>query len=165
MAGGAEKRFPIGRLDRCGLARWWPTWLAAGGLALVANLLSPSYFPARSAGGLVLLVPFQAIVVGLAEDLLWRGLIQPALNAVLSPPRRKGLRLGTVLASIGFGVSHLVNLTHQPVSAALEQVVFATAVGLVLGCRYDTSVNLWGAVILHNALEAMAVAVPLLLVR
>ncbi len=110
-------------------------------------------------------MPFQAIVVGLAEDLLWRGLIQPALNAVLSPPRRKGLRLGTVLASIGFGVSHLVNLTHQPVSAALEQVVFATAVGLVLGCRYDTSVNLWGAVILHNALEAMAVAVPLLLVR
>lgn len=32
------RRVPIGRLNRRGLARWWPTWLAVGGLVLVASL-------------------------------------------------------------------------------------------------------------------------------
>lgn len=62
-------------------------------------------------------------------------------------------------------MSHLANLTHQPVRTTLEQVVFAAAVGPVLGYRYDTTGNLWGAVLLHSAIDAMAVVVPLLLVR
>jgi membrane protease YdiL (CAAX protease family) len=71
------------------------------------------------------------------------------------------LRLGTVLAAVAFGLSHLVNLTYQPIGTTAEQVLIAIVIGLVIGVVYDRTRNLIGAAVLHGLLDFSGTALPL----
>ncbi|HXM72649.1 MAG TPA: type II CAAX endopeptidase family protein [Candidatus Dormibacteraeota bacterium] len=158
------RRFPVGSLARRELLPWSVLWL----LAVVGNLLqafsSPPNVvrlpaPAMLAAELLLL----ALVVGPSEELIFRGLIQTGINGSLhSQVRVLGwpLRLGTLLAAVGFGLWHLVNLTYQGLGPTLEQVLVATLIGLVIGVVYDRTRNLIGAAILHSLLDLTGTVMP-----
>ncbi len=99
-----------------------------------------------STGGFV----FELTAPGLGEEFLWRGLIQTGLNTSLPYrlPILGGVGVGTILASLGFGATHLGN--GGPHSLMILQVCSATVGGLILGIGYERTNNIWGAVIVHN---------------
>jgi|GEM_PF-2711105 len=157
------RRFPVGRLSCQSLRGWFRPWLVVGGLDLLLTLASPGP-PLRQA--VLPTLAFQGVVVGPAEEFLFRGLMQTALNhAMPRPGPPLGLRRGTLWAALAFGLLHLGNLWYQPLGVTLEQGLFAFVVGLVLGHFYDRTRNLWGAAMLHNLLDLLSVAVPLMLAR
>ncbi len=155
------RRFPLGRLSRQGLSGWFRPWILVGTLYLVLVLLSPGP-PAHHA--IVSLLIFQGVVVGPTEELLFRGLIQTAMNhSIMASPVWGSLRLGTIGTALVFGLAHVGNLWYQPLSLTIGQASFAFVIGLILGHYYDRTQNLWGAAILHNLIDLLSVAVPLII--
>ena len=116
---------------------------------------------------------FLAFVVGPTEELLFRGLIQTALNgphpAPLrgrgnGPARGEGWRVqrGTVIGAILFGLFHLINLAYQSVGSTLQQVLTAFVIGLFFGVLYDRTRNLVGASFAHSVADLSGTAIPLI---
>jgi uncharacterized protein len=106
---------------------------------------------------------FLGLVVGPTDELLFRGLVQTGINGSISASLLVGgwpLRLGTAIAAVRFGLSHLVNLTYQSISTTSEQVVVGTVIGLVIGVVYDRTRNLVGAAVLHSLLDLAGTALP-----
>lgn len=153
--------------DGTPLRGWFPVWAIVGGIALVVNIVTPSSVGHTSLPSLIALVVFSIIFVGPSQEFLFHGLIQTALNDAIgrARPARRRIRYGTVLTALLFGLSHLINLSQQPLSATLLQVAFASAIGLVLGQVHDLTKNIWGAAILHDMSDGLAVIVPLFLGR
>jgi membrane protease YdiL (CAAX protease family) len=160
------RRFPVGKLARRELLPWSVLCL----LAVVGNAIQAFLSPpqAADARGLPLLIAELALlllVVGPSEELLFRGLIQTGINGSLSAELKLWgwpLRLGTVLAAVAFGLSHLVNLTYQSIGGTAEQVLIAIVIGLVIGVVYDRTHNLIGAAVLHGLLDFSGAALPLI---
>jgi membrane protease YdiL (CAAX protease family) len=160
-----RRRFPVGKLARREL---WP-WSVLCLLAVVGNAIQAFVSPPQEAHlpPLSLLIAELAlllVVVGPAEELLFRGLVQTGINGSVSAELRLlgwPLRLGTVLAAVAFGLSHLVNLTYQPIGTTAEQVLIAIVIGLVIGVVYDRTRNLIGAAVLHGLLDFSGTALPL----
>lgn len=105
--------------------------LTPGVFAFFDDLVFPLV---RRASFLELLVA--AALAGLAEELLFRGLLQP--------------RLGLVPASLVFG------LVHGPSLALLPLGLWASAVGLFFGLLYQTTGNLAPPVLVHAFYDAVA---------
>ena len=105
--------------------------------------------------------PLLAFIVRPTEELLFRGLIQTALNG---PARDEGWRVqrGTVVGAILFGLYHLINLAYQSPGATLQQVLTAFVIGLVFGVLYDRTRNLVGASLAHSVADFSGTAIPLL---
>ena len=169
---GLRRRFPIGKFNWKGLGSWWRCWLVVTLLALLTAWLGVANDELvgknlRTAIGFLI---DSGLIVGLAEELAFRGVIQTSLNTSL--PQTIQLftwhfRLGTVLAALLFGVWHYGNFLNGPLTlenfvATSLQVLFATTFGLLLGQYYDKTGNLWGAIILHNANDFINALVPLL---
>lgn len=80
-------------------------------------------------------VPALALLAGLGEEVLFRGVIQTALVQGTSP------MIGVVLASLLFGVVHWVTFAY---------FLLATAMGLYLGLLYHLTGNLMVVVLVHS---------------
>jgi membrane protease YdiL (CAAX protease family) len=160
-----RRRFPIGRLSSRELLPWYALWLlAVVGNAVQAVSSPPNAVTLPAAPLLAAHLVFLALIVGPTEELLFRGLVQTGVNASLPGEVRVlgwPLRAGTVLATFGFGLWHLVNLTYQPIGPTVGQVLSATVVGLVIGVVYDRTRNLIGAAILHSLIDFSGTAFPL----
>ncbi|MEL6325744.1 MAG: CPBP family intramembrane glutamic endopeptidase [Cyanobacteria bacterium J06626_23] len=74
------------------------------------------------------------LLPGLSEELLFRGVMLPALG--LTP-------LGLIVSSLCFGVLHLSGIRQWP------YVVWATVIGLVLGGSAIATGNLWVPMVAH----------------
>lgn len=158
-----RQRFSIGRFTGGSLRGWLLPWIIVGGLNLVLDLQGAGLVVHRD---VLAWIVFEGLVVGVAEEWLFRGLIQTTLNRVIGGAGVLGrLRWGTIIAALIFGLSHLGNLTVQPLGETLQQGMFATIIGVILGHYYDRTQNLWGAAILHNVIDVTNVAVPLLLLH
>lgn len=165
-----RRRFPIGRLSFHGMRGWYRLWLVWAALVALTTFSQPPHpHAALSVANLVGMLTFQAILVGPSEEFLFRGLIQSALNNVprfgsrAIPFARARLRLGTVYAALVFGLLHLVGLLQHPFTFVLPTAAFAFVFGLVAGHYYDRTGNLWGASILHDISDFIALGLPLLL--
>ena len=82
-----------------------------------------------------------AVLAGLGEELLFRGVIQQALQQWLGP------WTGLLLASLVFGAAHWVSRAYM---------VFACLMGLYLGLLYWLSGDLLLAVIVHALYDFLA---------
>ena len=81
---------------------------------------------------LVLLL-FACLMVGFAEEYLFRGLLQPLFLKKFGS-RQNGIFLSILLTSVLFGVFHLINLVkNDNVGQVLVQVVFAMFIGFFFG--------------------------------
>lgn len=81
----------------------------------------------------LLLLFFACLMVGFAEEFLFRGVLQALfLNKYFS--YKNGLLVSILIPAIIFGLFHLINLTNNDnVLAVLIQVVFATFIGFFFG--------------------------------
>jgi membrane protease YdiL (CAAX protease family) len=159
-----RRRFPVGTSVRRELLPWSVLWLlAVSGNAAQAFASPPHAIQLPAPPLLAADLVFLALVVGPTEELLFRGLVQTGINGSISASLQLGgwpLRLGTVIAAVLFGLSHLVNLVYQPISTTSEQVLIGTVIGLVIGVVYDRTRNLVGAAVLHGLLDLTGTALP-----
>ena len=140
------RHFPIGTVNDRQLRPWYLLAVGLVAVSAIETLVSPPG-------------------AGPTEELLFRGLIQTALNGSMTAElrlRRWSVRGGTVLGALMFGVFHLVNLAYQPLGATLQQASAAVILGLLFGVLYDRTRNLIGASLAHGAGDFSATAIPLL---
>ena len=83
-------------------------------------------------GGLELFIPslLIALSAGIFEEFLVRGLFLSGFLNLFQNNSFK-LLLTSLISSILFGLLHLINLIHNPVNAILQQVLYATILGLI----------------------------------
>jgi len=81
----------------------------------------------------LMLLLFACLMVGFAEEYLFRGLLQPLFLKKYSS-RKNGILISILLTSMFFGFFHLINLTNNDnVGQVLVQVVFAMFIGFFFG--------------------------------
>jgi len=150
-----RRRFPIGGLRWSDLRGWvWPGTFAISFMLAMAVGITLAGLGAGLRQAMVISPAgfiFELTAPGLGEEFLWRGLIQTGLNTSLPYrlPLFGGVGVGTILAALGFGATHLGN-GGQPHVLTILQVCSATVGGLILGIGYERTNNIWGAVIVHN---------------
>lgn len=86
-----------------------------------------------------------SLLAGLGEEMLFRGVIQNALQARIHPPF--GTWVGWLLSSFLFGAAHAVSATYA---------VLATLIGLYLGRLWIETGNLLVPVVAHAAYDFLA---------
>lgn len=85
------------------------------------------------------------VFIALAEELVFRGLLLPLS---LSLTHQHGF-WAVIISSVGFGVAHIVNLAHMPLSLVLLQLILVVASGILWGTVYLTTHNLSLTILLH----------------
>ncbi|MGQ9575702.1 MAG: lysostaphin resistance A-like protein [Thermoguttaceae bacterium] len=86
-----------------------------------------------------------SLLAGLGEEMLFRGVIQNALQARIGPPF--GTWVGWLLSSFLFGAAHAVSATYA---------ILATLIGLYLGRLWIETGNLLVPVVAHAAYDFLA---------
>lgn len=103
-------------------------------------------------------IPFyimHMILIGVTEEVLFRGILQNACHDFFGEDTRKKVMLGIIVASAMFGMTHFINLLSGGsfVSVAV-QAVSSIAAGVIFGiCYYRSGKNLWVCIILHALLD------------
>jgi membrane protease YdiL (CAAX protease family) len=161
------RRFPVGGLNQRQLRPWYIVALVLVAANVAGTFASPpaARLHLPNLPTLIADLVFVAFVVGPTEELLFRGLIQTALNGSIHArlsPRGWRLELGTVIGAIVFGLFHFINLGYQSLPATLQQVVTSIVIGLVFGVLYDRTRNLVGASLAHSLADLSGTAIPLL---
>jgi hypothetical protein len=99
------------------------------------------------------------IFVGIAEETLYRGMVQTYLMKHLNGQIRIikwDFKLGTLIAAVLFGCSHLCALSLQPYPLVISNVISTTIGGLILGYLYQQTNSLIGPIIAHNLSNGLA---------
>lgn len=105
-------------------------------------------------GGFGLFLPslLVALSAGIFEEFLVRGLFFSGILNLFQNNRFK-LILTSLISSAIFGLLHLVNIIHSPVQAVLQQVFYATVIGLVFAIIRITANSLWLPVLIHALID------------
>lgn len=106
---------------------------------------------------LLVLIPVFLLIVGPAEELLFRGVIQKYLREVFSP---RGAIVG---AGLLFGSIHVFALVGSTNLGTVVSLVIITVVGLALGWLYERTGSLPAAMLAHGAYNALIAASALAL--
>lgn len=89
------------------------------------------------------------ILIGMAEELLCRGLISTTLLAYFGTGR-KGILKAALLSSLLFGCMHLTNFTGGDPTGVLMQVIYTFGTGVLFCAIYFRSGNIWFLVLIHS---------------
>ena len=95
-----------------------------------------------------------ALIVAIAEEMAYRG--QILIQSIRWTKSKNPYLFGLFLSSFLFSISHLVNLSSQPVKATIIQVITTFSVGLILGIIYLTSGNFFFPVMIHFLIDFSA---------
>ena len=92
------------------------------------------------------------ILVGVAEELVFRGIIAQTLLEHFGTSRA-GIWKACLLSGLFFGGAHLTNILSSAPFGVLMQCVFAASLGVMLAAIYFRTGNLWVTVFLHGAMD------------
>ena len=92
------------------------------------------------------------ILVGVAEELVFRGIIAQTLLERYGTARA-GVWKACLVSGVLFGAAHLSNLLGSAPFGVLMQCVFAASLGVMLAAIYFRTGNLWVTVFLHSAMD------------
>lgn len=106
---------------------------------------------------LLFLIPVFLLVVGPAEELLFRGVIQKYLREVVSP------WAAIVGAGLLFGSIHVFALVGSTNLGTVVALVVITVVGFALGWLYERTGSLVAAMLAHGSYNALIAASALVL--
>lgn len=101
----------------------------------------------------------QMLLVGLAEEVLFRGFLQNRLYKIFGSDTYKGVMLTAMITGAVFGAMHIVNAYQPEISfrAALIQALVNIPLGMIFSAIYHRSgKNLWFSILLHAAIDAMS---------
>lgn len=104
--------------------------------------------------GFSFLAMVTALVVAIAEEMAYRG--QILIQSIRWTKSKNSYLFGLLLSSFLFAVSHLANLSSQPIKATIFQVITTFSVGLILGVIYLTSGNFFFPVMIHFLIDFSA---------
>lgn len=93
------------------------------------------------------------ILVGAAEELVFRGIIAQTLLERYGTARA-GVWKACLVSGVLFGAAHLSNLLGSAPFGVLMQCVFAGSLGVLFAAIYFRTGNLWVLVFLHGAQDA-----------
>lgn len=93
------------------------------------------------------------ILVGVAEELVFRGIIAQTLLERYGTARA-GVWKACLVSGVLFGAAHLSNLLGSEPFGVLMQCVFAGSLGVLFAAIYFRTGNLWVLVFLHGAQDA-----------
>ncbi len=117
-------------------------------IAAAANSL-PDLAP-ESAARLVAMMLFGALMIGLSEELMVRGVLFDLLDGAREP------LFAVVVSALLFGLGHISNflVNGQPLSITLGQVGYATGLGLAFAVARSASGTLVPLVLIHALFDA-----------
>lgn len=98
------------------------------------------------------------ILVGVAEEMLFRGVIAQTLLEHYGTSR-KGIWKACAVSGALFGAAHLSNLLSSEPFGVLMQCVFAAALGILFAAIYFRTANLWVVVFLHAAMDVTSMLI------
>lgn len=93
------------------------------------------------------------ILVGVAEELVFRGIIAQTLLERYGTARA-GVWKACLVSGALFGAAHLSNLLGSAPFGVLMQCVFAGSLGVLFAAIYFRTGNLWVLIFLHGAQDA-----------
>ena len=132
---------------------------------VTGNLESQATY-ARTVTNVVGMLSFQWVFVGIFEEPLARGLAQTRLMSELRGTVelfRWSFHVGTIVASVLFGVGHVVPYVFFGQSWLFLgiEVFFATSFGLLAGYVYQETRCLAGPIVMHNIVDGLLHTVAL----
>ena len=98
------------------------------------------------------------ILVGVAEELVFRGIIAQTLLERYGTARA-GVWKACLVSGVLFGAAHLTNILSSAPFGVLMQCVFAASLGVMLAAIYFRTGNLWVTVFLHSAMDIAAMLI------
>lgn len=98
------------------------------------------------------------ILVGVAEEVLFRGVIAQTLLEHFGTSRA-GVWKACLLSGVLFGAAHLSNLIGSAPLGVLMQCVFAASLGTLYTAIYYRTGNLWVTVFLHAGMDITSMLV------
>ncbi len=119
-----------------------------------------------NAGGILGNMMFQWVIVGMAEETMFRGLIQTYLMNNLGGHIEilgHELHIGTVIGAIFWGIFHFINILVMPLGPVVFFVVLTTIAGLLMGYAYQETGSLLTTMIVHNTIFGVPLTVGYLL--
>lgn len=133
--------------------RFWYLNLIPAYLIIIALLgLSAQDLSTIAPTNLILLL-LGCLMVGFAEEYMFRGLLQPLFLKKYGS-RKNGIFISILLTSVFFGVFHLLNLfKNENVEQVLIQVVFAMFIGFFFGVLVLKTNKLIPVVITHGLIN------------
>jgi len=158
-----KKHFSIGKLSGKTIQQWLPSWIILLAIAipittfetlLLHEKVSLAGFTSFS---IVMNLLFVSVLVGISEEFVFRGQVQTGLNNSLKKTLKVGkgsIRLGTIFTALAFAVLHFSDISS---------IAFAFVFAILVGYFYDKTNNIWGAVIIHNIVDLLAIIIPILL--
>lgn len=101
-----------------------------------------------------LIVLFTALSAGLAEEAIFRGLLQGAFSKLFQKSSHTFL-IASIFSSILFGMVHLTNIfsVHQSVAVSLQQVITAFAIGISFAAIRTFTGGITTTVIIHTLFD------------
>lgn len=102
---------------------------------------NPEYF--------LYLIPISLLLVGPGEELVFRGVVQGVFK------RAYGVVPGILIASLFFGVSHVIALLGQGLGGIVTYLAIAGILGIVLGTVYELTDNIVVPAVIHGAWNAI----------
>ena len=153
-----KRMFGLGLLFGLIMSSRYISQIARGGPVEVPQPVSPASFLGN--------MTFQWIVVGVAEETMFRGLIQTYLMDNLSGQVNMlghELHIGTVIGAVFWGLFHFINALVMPLGSVVFFVVLTTFAGLLMGYAYQQTRSLLTTIIVHNTLFGVPLTIGYLL--
>ncbi len=88
------------------------------------------------------------VFIGIAEEFLCRGWLQNEFIERFSDDKKSVIK-SIMLASLVFGVMHIINALGQSLFETILQIINAVSLGMLLGSIYYKSKNIWSVIFLH----------------
>lgn len=131
--------------------------LFAGGIIFVACFIimlgvATGLIPVTAKASDITIYILQMLLVGVAEEVLFRGILQNSVMDYIGYDTVGKIRLAIIISGVIFGLVHLSNATLPGVSfgAAMQQAISVIPVGIIFGAIYYRSKkNIWTVIILH----------------
>lgn len=131
--------------------------LALIGYTAFTTMASRPDLPLRPLGE-ILLFFLNMILVGIAEETLFRGVIAQTLLEHYGASRA-GIWKACILSGVLFGAAHLSNLAGAAAFGVLMQSIFAAALGTLFAAIYFRTGNLWVVAFLHAAMDIVSMLI------
>lgn len=128
--------------------------LALIGYTAFVTMAARPDLPLKPLGGILTFL-LNMILVGIAEEVLFRGVIAQTLLEHYGTSQ-VGVWKACLVSGVLFGAAHLSNLAGAAAFGVLMQCVFAAALGTLFAAIYFRTGNLWVVVFLHAAMDIVS---------
>jgi len=98
----------------------------------------------RDFKGLVVYLIFSIFIIGLGEEIFWRGFVQRKISSRIKKP------LGILITSLLFALAHFYILAMLPINIGIILLILMGVAGAVWGYLFEKTGNVWGVALSHG---------------